>query len=180
MWKKVNLPSHSPWAHQITAVFQAIYTGKHLCYFCLGIALFKKIDRQRNGDGILYISAYLKASRVPIKLPGERQISCVKNRFFENLFPFAFPFMPTFSNPQYISNTQYFFPNRFKWTLPSKRIYSGENPDYISNKILIKRGREEKMKLVFMKYKRKKLPHKQMGENPWKGEEGAGIPLSYP
>lgn len=45
--KKVNLPSHSPWAHQITAVFQAIYTGKHLCYFCLGIALFKKsIDKE--------------------------------------------------------------------------------------------------------------------------------------
>lgn len=34
------------------------------------------------------------------------------------------------------------------------------------------------MKIVFMKYKRKKLPHKQMGENPWKGEEEAGIPPS--
>lgn len=75
MEKKVNLPSHSPWAHQIISLssifYVAIYTGKHLCYFCLGIALFKKIDRQRNGDGILYISAYFKASRVPIKLPGK-------------------------------------------------------------------------------------------------------------
>lgn len=61
-----------------------------------------------------------------------------------------------------------------------KEYTEGENPDYISNKILIKRGREQNMKIVFMKYKRKKLPHKQMGENPWKGEEEAGIPLSYP
>lgn len=82
MKKKVNLPSHSPWAHQIIAVFQAIYTGKHLCYFCLGIALLKKIDRQRNGDGILYISAYFKASRVPIKLPGKKTNKLCKKQIF--------------------------------------------------------------------------------------------------
>lgn len=128
-----------------------IYRQTLMLFLLRDCSFFKKIDRQRNGDGILYISAYFKASRVPIKLPGERQISCVKNRFFENLFPFAFPFMPTFSNLQYISNTQYFFPNWFKWTLPSKRIYSGENPDYISNKILIKRGREQNMKIVYIK-----------------------------
>lgn len=92
MKKKVNLPSHSPWAHQIIAVFQAIYTGKHLCYFCLGIALFKKIDRQRNGDGILYISAYSKASRVPIKLPGERQISSAKKTIFWKFISIRLPF----------------------------------------------------------------------------------------
>lgn len=49
------------------------------------------------------------------------------------------------------------------------------NPDYILYKILIKRGREQNMKIVFIKCKRKKLPHKRMEKNPGRGEEEADI-----